>query len=61
MKSKFHFCPNCGESLGSYFQPYPYLDTCGAVECEREVRHGLEVERNEARERAEEDDYSRYY
>lgn len=55
------YCAWCGEVIGEGRPSYPGdADTCGAPECEREVRNMLLAEREEARYAAEQDDYERY-
>lgn len=44
---KMRHCFNCGAELGVYAD-YDRLDTCGALECDREARHAMAEEREEA-------------
>jgi len=53
------YCGWCGEKLGDG-KPFPGdVESCGAKECNRNVREMLQQEDDEARERAA-DDYGRY-
>lgn len=58
---KIH-CANCGEFIGEYphdgFPADP--ESCGAPECNREVRDIFRQQDDEARENARDDDYARY-
>jgi hypothetical protein len=59
--TKMRYCFNCGAELGIYAdRDYSDFDTCGDPKCEREARYAAEAEEAEARERAEQDQYSRY-
>ena len=51
---KERFCPNCGESLGVY-PNWDRYDTCGARECEREMREEIRYEREEAHDRLDQE------
>jgi len=47
--AKERFCWNCGKSLGVIQNRYyDRTDTCGARECERELRDQLRAKREEA-------------
>lgn len=55
-------CDWCGKSLGVGEHNYR-LDgplSCGARECNRAIAEGERAERDEARARAEDDDYGMY-
>lgn len=53
-KPKMRHCFNCGAELGVYAY-YDPLDTCGALECNREARNAEAAERDEAHERLDKD------
>ena len=53
-------CACCGEDIGESVSCFSELESCGAPECEREVRDMERGEREEAQERAREDDWERY-
>lgn len=53
-------CAYCGKDLGVYYSPNLNEESCGAKECEREIRYMNRQAEAEIRERAEADDYSRY-
>lgn len=48
---RMQFCAWCGEELGTYEQLGQPRDTCGKIECEREMRGMDEAEREEAHDR----------
>ncbi|MDB5612089.1 MAG: hypothetical protein JWP25_8989 [Bradyrhizobium sp.] len=53
---KMRFCCNCGAGLGVYAdRDYDRRDTCGAQECEREMRQQDIAERDEAHEQLDRD------
>lgn len=57
---KAQYCDICGDYIGTYVKYHGDHDTCGSIECEREMRN-IDREEEDARaERAREDDYSRY-
>lgn len=49
MAEKMRHCCVCGKDIGVY-AGWDRYDTCGELECDREVRHQLEYERAEAHE-----------
>lgn len=53
-------CFYCGEDLGPHEPGVRELQSCGQVECDRELRHAEEAQEAEAREAAEQDGFSRY-
>ena len=54
--AKMRHCFNCGAELGVFEnRHYDRLDTCGAQECEREVRDMIRAEREEAHEKLDRD------
>lgn len=62
MSIRVQHCEYCGKELGE-FAWSRRLDgplTCGGRECEREVRHEEQAERDDAAARASEDDFGRY-
>ena len=60
-KEKMQYCFNCGESLGVYHRFHgDEPECCGKKECNKELRYILELEREELKQRAEDDDYSYY-
>jgi hypothetical protein len=54
MPAKERFCAYCGESLGVYAD-YDRYDTCGARECERNVRDEIREDRMDAHERLDQE------
>jgi hypothetical protein len=61
MTIKMRYCCNCGTELGVIASAnYDRFDTCGKQECDREARYQAQAEEAEARERAEQDEFSRY-
>lgn len=53
---KERFCWNCGESLGHIEnRNYDSRDTCGSLECNREMRNSLAQEREEVHEKLDRD------
>lgn len=52
--AKMRYCFNCGEEIGVYAD-YDRLDDCGKMECQREVRHILAAEREEAHDQLDRD------
>jgi hypothetical protein len=54
-------CFNCGQPSEDYEEiGNVTLYVCSQRQCQRELRYELERAESEKRERAEEDDYSRY-
>jgi len=53
-------CAWCGEDLGESVSCFNELESCGAAECDREVRGMERAAREEAQENAREDDWGRY-
>lgn len=51
---KMRHCFNCGEELGVYAD-YDPLDTCCAIECNREARNAIEDARQDAHDRVDND------
>lgn len=52
MKEQMQYCDWCGEELGVYKKYYGDVDTCGKLECQREMRYIIaEAEYNERSER----------
>lgn len=58
-RSRPQFCDWCGEPLGT-FARNGEPESCGAAECNRYVREHYRQVDEEARERAQDDDYGRY-
>ena len=61
-KASRQYCDYCGEFLGEFEHSRRWDGpfSCGASECEREIRYMLQAEESERQERTEEDGYSRY-
>lgn len=57
---KRQHCEYCGEYLGEYPSTYGVHESCGAIECEREIRSMEREAEAEREERAREDGYERY-
>lgn len=59
---KEQFCDYCGESQGRFAHSRRFDGpvVCGGPDCQREATADYRAEMSERRERAEEDDYSRY-
>jgi hypothetical protein len=55
------FCFNCGDTLG-FFRHYAGdpPESCGKLECQRELMYFLGAEEDERRMGAEEDDFGRW-
>ena len=53
-------CAWCGEDIGESVSCFRQLESCGRPECEREVRSMERAEREEAKLRAQEDDWGAY-
>lgn len=53
-------CAICGEYLGEYVCIYPREETCGSLQCDREMRQMQREEEAEREGRAREDHYERY-
>jgi hypothetical protein len=61
VKKRIH-CAYCGDDLGEVYPGY-YAgepESCGKIECNREVSSMIREAQEERRERAEEDNYERY-
>lgn len=59
-KERMQRCFNCGAELGVYVAYYGDLQTCGSAECGKAEREEYRARDEEARSRAERDDYDRY-
>lgn len=57
---RMQYCHACGKELGVYDKPHYDLDDCGEKECARETREAYRQRDDEARDAAEQDNYSRY-
>lgn len=53
-------CDICGAYIATYVKYHGDRDTCGSMECERDMRECERDEEAAREERAREDDYSRY-
>jgi hypothetical protein len=53
-QSPMRHCFNCGAEMGRY-RDYRRDDTCGELECDRELRNQYAAEREEAHERLDRD------
>jgi len=53
---KMQYCSWCGEELGIYVQPYPYQDTCGRSECNREMAASMRAEAEDRAQKAYDDE-----
>jgi hypothetical protein len=54
------YCAGCGEDMGGGKGSNREPESCGRAECNREVRDIYREIADDARERAEMDDYERY-
>lgn len=59
-KQKMKYCAYCGDELGMTESWDREPESCGKLECQREVAHMYRAERDERREAAEADDFGRY-
>jgi hypothetical protein len=53
-------CIGCGVDLGPSTSCFREIESCGEPECDREARDTDRAEREDAQERAREDDWGRY-
>jgi hypothetical protein len=60
MKTKRVHCIGCGLDLGESRSCFNEIESCGEPECERVARDTDRAEREEAQERAREDDWGKY-
>jgi hypothetical protein len=60
MVKRMQFCFYCGEELGVYNSWPGDIESCGAKDCERELKYQLQAEREERMYEAERDDFNRY-
>lgn len=54
------FCFNCGAPLGVYRHYLGDIEVCVKKECNQEARRQHQIDEEDRRMRAEEDDYQRY-
>lgn len=63
MQPKIHYCFNCGQETDNYESLPNGKDVwiCDSSACYKELREEARAMESEARSRAEEDNYDRYY
>ena len=57
-KKRMQYCFWCGQELGIREDDAP--DTCGKIECNRQLKNSCEAEEDELKHEAEQDHYDRY-
>jgi len=59
-KKRMQYCYWCGQELGIYERHSDDFDTCGKIECNRQLKNSHEAEEDELKHEAEQDHYDRY-